>query len=467
MSRDELDAIIERYAATNGHTAGGTDDPESELIDLTEHAIALELTRRHREDLRFVNDWGKWLRWDGTRWAIERTLAVYDLARRLVHEIGSTIENPRLRAKVQSAATVAAVVTLIRADRAHARLPEDFDADPWLLNTPTGTVDLRSEDLRPHQRTDGITKVTPVSPTDADAPLWRACLRTWTGGDGELEAFLQRLTGYWLTGSVREEKLTIVHGPGGNGKTKFIETIRACLGHDYVTGVAMETLIVTSGEQHPTDLADLRGKRLAIATETDEGRRLAEAKVKALTGGDRIRARYMRRDFFEFDPTHKLVIVGNHRPALRNVDEAMRRRLLLIPFDAVIPPDARDPNLAEKLLAERSAILRWMIDGCLAWQANGLGPPARVLGATDDYFETADALGRWLDERCISGANESMARVAAFASWKGWAEAAGEFVGTERRLTERLARLPGVDEIRIGKARTRTWIGIGLRREGP
>src|SRR5262249_49341569 len=194
---------------------------------------------------------------------------------------------------------------------------------------------------------DGLTKITPVAPNDVTAPHWAACLAMWTNGDAELVAFLQRLCGYWITGSVREEKLVVIHGPGGNGKTKFIDTVRGTLGNDYATGLAMETLIATGNDQHPTDVADLRSKRLAIATETEEGRRLAESKIKHLTGGDRIRARHMRQDFFEFDPTHKIVIVGNHRPALRNVDEAMRRRLILIPFDAVIPPEVRDPRLAD------------------------------------------------------------------------------------------------------------------------
>jgi putative DNA primase/helicase len=221
-----------------------------------------------------------------------------------------------------------------------------------------------------------------------------ACLATWTRDDAEMIAFLQRLCGYWLTGSVREEKLVIVYGPGGNGKTKFIEAVRGCLGTDYATGMAMETLIVTHHEQHPTDLADLRGMRLAVATETEEGRRLAEAKIKLLTGGDRIRARYMRQDFFEFPPTHKLVIFGNHRPALRNVDEAMRRRLVLIPFNAKIPAAEQDLHLADKLAAERPAILAWMLAGCRAWLDRGLDPPERVRVATADYLESADTFAR-------------------------------------------------------------------------
>jgi putative DNA primase/helicase len=456
---------LERYESTNGHAPGAA-PVELDAHPLTEDALALEFTRRHGDELRYVHEWGQWLSWDGARWARERTLAVFDLARAMLRELGLTVTNPRLASKIESAATVAAIVTLARADRRHARVTEDFDRDPWLLNTPAGTVDLRSGARRPHRQADGITKVTPVAPRAGEAPLWCACLQTWTRGDAELLAFLQRLAGYILTGSVKEEVLAIVHGPGANGKTRFVETLRACLGPDYVTSVAMETLIVTAGEQHPTDLADLRGKRLAIATETDEGRRLAEAKVKALTGGDRIRARYMRRDFFEFAPTHKLLIVGNHRPVLRNVDEAMRRRLVLIPFDAVIPAEVRDPDLAEKLLAERPAILQWMIDGCRAWQQTGLCAPPLVQAATREYLETADAFARWVEECCVVGSSASMSRASAFASWRTWAEAAGEFVGSERRLVERLAQRPGIDEARLGKDRTRTWIGIGLHREG-
>jgi putative DNA primase/helicase len=438
-------------------------EPLTEPVTFTEDALALEFTRRHRDELRHVHEWGgRWLRWDARRWALERTLAVYDLARKLVRDVAANAPE-RQATRAESAATVHAIVSLARSDRAHARVSEDFDADPWLLNTPAGTVDLRAGTMRPHRRADGITKITPIGPSDAPARLWLECLKTWTGGDGDLEAFLQRWCGYCLTGSVREEKLAMVYGIGGNGKTKFIETVRACVGPDYVTGVAMETLVVTRGEQHPTDLADLRGKRLAIATETEEGRRLAESRVKALTGGDRIRARHMRQDFFEFAPTHKVVIVGNHRPAIRNADEAMRRRVLLIPFDALIPPENRDPNLAAKLEAEHPAILGWMLAGCQAWLTHGLRPPARVLAATADYLHSADAFARWLDECCTIGPAEHVTKAEAFASWKQWAEAAGEFVGNIRRLCERLRAMPGVDETRIGKDRDQAFLGVGLR----
>lgn len=428
----------------------------------SEDALAAEFTADHRDDLLYVHEWGRWLRWDGTRWAPERTLAVYDLARSRARSTASAAADARIRARISNAATVAGIVRLARADRAHARVTEDFDRDPWLLNTPSGTVDLRTGTMRAHHRGDLITQSTPVSPVDAEPVLWLACLRTWTRGDADLEGFLRRLIGYTLTGSTREERLPIFYGPGGNGKSKFVETARACLGADYATSITMESLIVTTGDQHPTDLADLRGKRLALANETEEGRRLAESKIKSLTGGDRVRARYMRRDFFEFTPTHKLIIVGNHKPALRNVDEAMRRRLLLVPFTAEIAPDQRDPNLSAKLVAELPAILGWAIRGAAEWYRDGLLPPASVLAATEDYFATADALGRWSEDRLLFDPNATATKADTFADWKAWAEHNGEFVGKQERLREYLLRLPGVDEARLGKG-VRAWIGLGLR----
>jgi putative DNA primase/helicase len=252
----------------NGHHAangnGGADDSAlaTDPGELTEDALASEFTRRHQDALRYVNEWGKWLRWDGQRWAPERTLAVYDLARQITRDVTAKVVNQKIAARIQAAATVNAIVSLARCDRAHARVSEDFDADPWLLNTPAGTIDLRTGEMHGHRRQDGITKITTVAPNDGLAPHWGACLATWTNKDAELIAFLQRLCGYWLTGSVREEKLVFIYGLGGNGKSKFMEAVRGTVGDDYVTGLAMETLMAASGDQHPTDVADLRGKRL-------------------------------------------------------------------------------------------------------------------------------------------------------------------------------------------------------------
>lgn len=434
---------------------------ESTGADLTEDALALEFSRRHADELRYVHEWGCWLRWDGSRWTEERTLAVFDLTRAMLRELSASTSNTRLIMKLESSATVAAVVTLARADRRHARVTEDFDQNPWLLNTPEGQVELKTGELRAHRRTDGITKVTPVSPVAAVPELWLQCLDTWTKCDAQFIGLLQRLVGYCLSGSTREHILPIIYGPGGGGKTTFTETIRNVIGFDYMTDLSMETLVLTKYPQHPTDLTDLRGRRLAVAVETEEGRTLNEAVIKRLTGGDRIRARRMRQNFFEFDATHKLWIVGNHRPVLRNVDEAIRRRVLLIPFEATIPE--KDGTLREKLQAEYPAILQWAIEGTLAWQREGLAPPDRVLAATEAYLSSADAFSLWLEECCILGRNESVAKGQTFASWRSWAEKAGEFVGNQRCLSDRIAKLSGVDEYRTTKERK--WIGLGLRQD--
>ena len=204
-------------------------------------------------------------------------------------------------------------------------------------------------------------------------------------GNTELQGFLQRYIGYCCTGFTTEHVFVFAYGTGANGKSTFINTIARIFG-DYATVADMSTFIASNTEHHPTDLAKLRGARLVVAQETQRGRRWDETKIKALTGGDKITARFMRQDFFDFTPTFKLFICGNHKPRLANVDEAMRRRLLLVPFTVQIPPAERDPQLAEKLEAEWPAILRWCIDGCLEWQRIGLAPPAIVRDATDEYF---------------------------------------------------------------------------------
>jgi putative DNA primase/helicase len=201
----------------------------------------------------------------------------------------------------------------------------------------------------------------------------------------------------------------------------------------------MDMFMAATGERHPTDMAGLRGARLVTAVETEQGRRWAESKIKALTGGDKITARFMRQDFFEFVPQFKLVVAGNHKPEIRNVDQAMQRRLHLVPFTVTIPLDERDKTLSDKLLAERDGILAWAIEGCLLWQKHGLAPPRSVMAATEQYFEAEDAVGRWLSDTCELGRKFSEASSALFASWKRWAEDGGEFVGSQKAFSEKLA----------------------------
>ncbi len=307
--------------------------------DLTEDRLASEFTRRHRESLRHVAEWNRWLSWNGTRWSPDRTHHVFDLARSVCREAAATLELPYRRAKIASAQTVASIERLAKADRAHACGSDDWDADPWLLNTPGGTVDLRTGRLRSHRRSDRLTKTTSVTP-GGTCPTWEASLARWTGGDPDLTGFLRRLMGYALTGSTREQAFAFFYGTGGNGKSCFLNTVSSLL-NDYATVAPMDMLTAVSGERHPTDLAMLRGARLVTAQETSNGRQWDEARLKTLTGGDPVKARFMRQDYFTFVPQFTLIVAGNYRPALCSVDEAMRRRLLLVPFNVQIPAHER------------------------------------------------------------------------------------------------------------------------------
>ena len=398
---------------------------------LSEDALALLFIAQHGALLQYVAAWSRWLKWDGVRWQYDDTLRVYDMIRTACREALGSKASKKFDAK-----TVAGVERLAKSDRRVAATVDQWDQDEWALNTPAGVVDLKSGKLRAARREDYITKCTAVAP-GGDCPQWLAFLDRVLGGDGELRLFLQRVAGYSLTGVTYEHALFFGHGAGGNGKNVFINTIAGLMG-DYAAVAAMETFIASNTDHHPTDLAGLRGARLVTASETEEGRRWAESRIKALTGGDRISARFMRQDFFEFTPHFKLFIIGNHKPSLRAVDEAMRRRMNLIPFTVTIPREERDERLSEKLKAEWPGILAWAIEGCMNWQGETLAQPEAVRTATDQYLASEDAIALWLGECCTQNGNDSAASSALFLSWRAWAERAGEFVGNQKRFTQAL-----------------------------
>jgi putative DNA primase/helicase len=426
----------------------------------TEDALALAFTRRYHRDWRYVAAWGRWLVWDGQRWRNEDTLAATDLIRSVCRQTALRADDRKVAAKLASSGTVGGVERLARADRRHAATTDEWDADPWLLNTPGGVVDLKTGRMRANDRADRMTKITTATPR-GECPQWRSFLCDVTGGDQNLQDYLQRMVGYALTGSTREHALFFLYGTGANGKSVFVNTLADILG-DYATNAPMDTFMETRTDRHPTDMAGLRGARFVAAIETEQGKRWAESKLKNLTGGDKIAARFMRQDFFEFFPQFKLFVAGNHKPAIRNIDEAMKRRLHLIPFTITVPPEKRDKHLQQKLLAERDGILAWALDGCLAWQRLGrLDPPQLVLDATDEYFEAEDALGRWMDERCLRVGTAKSLTAELFTDWKQWAEAAGEFVGSQKRFAD-LLLTRGLEKWRNGMG-LRGFQGIGLK----
>jgi putative DNA primase/helicase len=239
----------------------------------------------------------------------------------------------------------------------------------------------------------------------------------------------------------------------------FVNTLAAILG-DYATNAAMDTFMESRSDRHPTDLANLMGARLVTAIEVEKGRRWAESRIKSLTGGDKISARFMRQDFFEYKPQFKLLIAGNHKPAIRDVDEAMRRRLHLIPFTVTIPQEKRDKTLPERLLRESDGILRWALEGCLEWQRTGLNPPAVVLSATEEYFESQDAMRRWMEDHCFVHPSVRSTTEDLFSSWKLWAENWGEYPGTLQKFSEEVLKR-GFERWR--DKRRRGFLGITIK----
>jgi len=439
--------------------------PGASGLDLTEDGLANALGESWKEKFRFVSAWGQWMLWNGYIWRPDDLLAHMTHTRAFLRSIAGSL-SLEMEAKARTlrrADTVNKVVRLARSNEAQAAAADQWDSDPWLLGTPDGTVDLRTGELRKALPEDYITKATAVAPASPGtlAPLWEATLDRVTGGDPFLMRYHKLFAGYALTGIIREHVFRFDYGTGANGKTTIIGALQGVLG-DYTMSIPTEMLMVSSGERHPTELAMLRGVRLAVGQETEQGKRWAEARIKQLTGGDPIRARFMRQDFFEFAPQFKLIVVGNHRPSLRGVDEAMRRRLHLVPFHVTIPKEQRDPDLPERLREEWPAILRWAIDGCLEWQASGLVPPKVVVTATEQYLDAEDAFSLWLDE-CVErdpNACESSANL--FASWKAWAERSGEFIGSQKQLSTNLQERGFATRRESGTGR-RAYAGLRLR----
>jgi putative DNA primase/helicase len=417
----------------------------------SEDALALDFAGRHCDELRFVSFWGKWLKWTAERWQVEKTLAAFDLARKICH--GHSLGG--LRAK-----TVAAIEQLARSDRRLAATTDQWDADPWLFNTPAGTVELKTGSLREHRQQDYIMKIAGCSPDREGCPMFFEFLNTIFAKDQDLINYLQKFFGYILTGLTCEHAMLFFHGAGANGKSVLVSTIAEILG-EYHRVAPIDTFTATGFSRHSTDLAGLMGARLVTAHETEEGAKWAEAKLKALTGGDKITAQFMRQDYFDYVPAFKLAITGNHKPGLQSVDEAMRRRLNLIPFNVTIPKADRDPSLAEKLKTEWPGILAWMIAGCLLWQEEGrLNPPQAVITATDDYLESEDAMATWIAERCELKASYEDTAAELFKSWKAWAELMRENVGSAKAFGNKLQARAGIKRKAIGHSNVRGYSGI-------
>lgn len=397
---------------------------KSELPTDTDVANARRLVARHGGVIRYTTERG-WLVHDGKRYAPDpKAVRILGLARETAISIFDEVKDAPDRdaafmhaKRSQSRHAIENMVAIARSD-VLASLT-DFDADPWVLNVDNGLLDLRTGTLEPHSPAQLVTKLVPV-PYDrgASCEMWDAFLWRVLGGDLDLYQYVRRLVGYLLTGVTREQVLHFLWGTGANGKSVFVEVLLALLG-EYATVAAPDLVTVRRHGGIPNDIARLRGVRAVFMNETTQGSRFDEARLKDLTGSDTLTGRFLHAEYFDFSPTHKLVIRGNHKPAITGTDEGIWRRLRLVPFAVTIPEAERDPELLTKLRAELPGILAWAVQGCLDWQRDGLRPPACVLAAVNEYRDEADTLGRFIAECCCT---RKLAQVKASEFQKAYAE---------------------------------------------
>ncbi len=333
---------------------------------LTEDSCALAFTDQFKDRLRFNHDAGKWYLWDGSIWRPNATCVAFQFAREVARRMAEGEEKDRVRYVASKVSFAAGVERFAKSDPHFAVTSDYWDSNPYLLGTPAGTVDLKTGEMLKPQPHHAISKSTSVSPSESpECPIFLRFLDETFSNDKLIIRFVQQFLGYSLTGDTKEQIFPFGHGGGGNGKGVLLQTVRAIFG-DYAKQAAMETFVASKNERHPTDIASLVGARLVIVSETERNQKWAEKKIQQLTGGDPIQTRLMRQDYFEFIPTFKLFVIGNHKPQLEaGITDAMRRRLKLIPF--LNKPEKVDIDLASKLVPEHPAILRWLIEGCLDW----------------------------------------------------------------------------------------------------
>src|SRR5215216_1249687 len=439
--------------------------PEYNLTDL---GNTRRLIHRHGRNLRYCWLWRKWLVWDGKRWVKDDTGEVYRLAKETVSSIyqeAAAVPNDEARKELgkhatrsEAGARIKEMVDLARSDV--PVMPDELDASPDLLNTESGTIDLRTGELREHRREDLITKIAPTKyRPDAAAPTWEAFLERVLPGE-DLRAFVQRAVGYSTTGDTSEQCMFINHGGGANGKSTFQEAIAAALG-DYAMRAPTEMLLAKRTDGVPNDVARLKGARFVSASETEEGRRLAESRIKDLTGQDTVTARFMKAEWFDFAPTHKLWLSTNHKPEIRGTDVAIWRRIRLVPWTVTIPPAEQDKKLPIALRHELAGILAWVVRGCLQWWCEGLQAPDEVHKATGEYRAEMDVLAGFLAECCELDTGHWEYAKDLYECYKRWCDENGERPEPQRKFGGRLGER-GFQRDRGGSRGAGIWRGVRL-----
>ncbi len=445
--------------------------PGAGVFHKTDTGNAERLVSRYGFEIRYCDEWAKWLIWDGKRWAKDSMRMIRRFAKNTVR--GMYIEGSQIEVETERKTLVKYALgceamprirNMIEAATSEPGIPvrtEDLDQNTMLLNVENGTIDLTTGELQPHKQTNLITKLCPVGlDMDAECPRWASFLNQIMATDQDVIFFLQKAIGLSLTGDVSEDVFFFLHGGGENGKTTFLNTVHSLLG-DYSCRSQIETFLSSRNDAIPNDLAALQGARFVSAVEAKKGRRFDEGRLKMLTGGDPIQARFMRAEYFEFMPQLKIWIAGNNKPVITDTTRGMWRRVRLIPFNVQIPEDKQDKHLEEKLKEELPGILLWALAGCLAWQQEGLGYPDAVKEATEEYRQEMDVLGDFISEKLVKDKAAKIQSSILYEQYLGYCENVGE--KRPWTLTKLVLEMKerGFEKQRAGGAMF--WIGIGLR----
>jgi len=418
------------------------DEPLGAPPEFSEDGLAERFTQKYLNELLYCAAWKNWMVWAEGQWKIDTTLYGFDAARRVCKAAASEVidrvdlgeKRFKISERLCSRSVMLNVESIAKTDRAHVVVPSEFDADPWSLNTPSGIIDLKTGNLRPARRDDFARKITAVGP-GGKCPIWLNYLDEATQGDEELKGYLKRIAGYCLTGSITEHAFFFLYGSGGNGKGIYKDMLDWML-QDYARAANIDTFTEQRFSKHSSEIAYFQGARLVTSTEPDEGSRWAISRIKAMTGGDPITAAFKHQNEFTFYPLFKLLFTGNVKPSLKNVDRAIKRRLYLIPFEHDVPIEEQDGDLPEKIRNEGSGILSWMLEGCMEWQQTGLKPPYRVIASTNEYLESEDRIGTFLDEECIVDKSQRVKNALLYMRYHQWSDTGNEFTLSKKRFFE-------------------------------
>ena len=479
-----LDGIPEKGDVSDWIERGGTREDLLRLVvsqqaqesfPFTDLGNAERFAHRHAGRLRYCRTWRKWLFWDGTHWETDTTGEAERQAAETVRHILSLAAGlpdekqqqamANFARRSESAPRLHSLLSLAETQPKLVAAADDFDADPWQFNTQSGLLDLQNDRMFSHNPSQLVTKVAPVDYDPAAlCPGWDAFLARVLGGRADLIRYLQKAVGYSLTGETAEQCLFLLYGQGANGKSTFLSTIMGLL-HSYARQLPMDSLLVKQTHQIPNDIAALRGVRFVSAVEADDGARMAESLIKQMTGQDKIAARFLHGEWFEFTPHFKLWLATNHKPVIRGCDEAIWRRVRLIPFTVTIPAAERDHHLAENLRSEWPGILNWAVEGCRLWREEGLNPPKDVVAATDEYRGEMDILGDFVAQRCVVNPLASTVVADSYRAYESWCIDAAERPVTKRTFVSRM-RERGL-QTRHGSGNILVWDGLALPEPAP